>query len=85
MGFDAAMRDTFVFLAQGKPASPTLPDKPPDWGDPAGLKVSFRDKMLADRQPAPVREEIDLLAQGTPMLVEQVAETTMVNVPPLLG
>ncbi|CAL0306086.1 unnamed protein product [Lupinus luteus] len=64
---DAPMVDNFVFLSQTNTIKTKPPDKPPDNGNVVpsdGIKVSFLDKMLADRQPAPVREDIDFLAEG---------------------
>ncbi|OIW03211.1 hypothetical protein TanjilG_21843 [Lupinus angustifolius] len=61
------MSENFVFMASTLTNKTKPPDKPPDKGDnftPADMKMSFRDKMLADSQPTPVRKEIDFLAEG---------------------
>ncbi|CAL0299767.1 unnamed protein product [Lupinus luteus] len=61
------MGDNFVFMAQSIPVHSKPPDKPPDQGDfrpHVVMKMSFRDKMLADSQPMPVRKEIDFVREG---------------------
>ncbi|CAL0299537.1 unnamed protein product [Lupinus luteus] len=61
---DVAMQNNFFFSA--KPSLPEPPEKPPDYGGTLhsqGVKVSFRDKMLADKHSV-VREDMDFLANG---------------------
>ncbi|CAL0322760.1 unnamed protein product [Lupinus luteus] len=64
---DAHMVDNFVFLDQANTVKTKPPDKPPDNDNVVpfdGVKVSFREKMLVDRQSALVHKDIDFLAEG---------------------
>ncbi|KAF1870704.1 hypothetical protein Lal_00026322, partial [Lupinus albus] len=64
---EAPMSSNFVFMANAIPESAKLPDNPPDNSftiSSGEKKMSFRDIMLADSQPAPVWEEVDFLAEG---------------------
>ncbi|XP_019447287.1 PREDICTED: uncharacterized protein LOC109350510 [Lupinus angustifolius] len=55
------------FTAHASSVEARPPDKPPDMVMEMNtdcMKVSFTDKVLEDRHPLPVREEVDLLAKG---------------------
>ncbi|CAL0320887.1 unnamed protein product [Lupinus luteus] len=61
------MSEFFVFSASHNSDQVRPPDKPPDKDSTIpleGSKISFRDKVLADRHPVTVREDKDFLAEG---------------------